>query len=329
MRGASNTRGCFGFIKDKLCCGCMGRNNNRPIINDHDVANNMIKKRCLFFSIICLLIFSILMTGGAISYLMTTEIEWVEAVCKVTDIIWYDDLYSSYVFMIKNQELTPDEQKEESIVEELFESITNETVFNALRSPSSEITFGKNNSIGNDSMVLNSKIKPIVIQVRGWLYLVNVKYKNMYFRSTIKDPSETQMIPPLYSKGYIGECLCMIEKLKSEMSLQKEDYEKYKEFIKKNPEENDSNNNNNNNYFGNFNGLYGDDDEDSIFFVTSTTWKDIDEFTGYHKNENYIKIFLITIPLLNVFFCAWLLRIFYKQYSNANSPVGLNSYMNV
>jgi hypothetical protein len=152
--------------------------------------------------------------------------------------------------------------------------------------------------------------------VKGWLYLVDVKYKNMYFHSAIRDPSETEMIPPIYEKGRVYDCLCMIEKLRSEITFQKDTYEKYLAYMKKKQEQEGK---------SSTDYVYGsddddDDDDENIFFVVATTWPKIDVFSENHEIEKTVKIILVSVSLIMLLVGIIMLKVFYSYYINDGDP---------
>jgi hypothetical protein len=131
----------------------------------------------------------------------------------------------------------------------------------------------------------------------------------MYFHSAIRDPSETEMIPPIYEKGSVYECLCMIENLRSEITFQKETYEKYLAYMKKQREKEGK---------PTSGYAYDDDDDDdsdeNIFFVVATMWPKIDAFSDNHEMEKMVKITLVVSSLLMLLISIVMLKIFYSYY---------------
>lgn len=273
------------------CCCCMSDRGTcvRP-------ENVVFKKKCMFFAIVVAIIFTAILTVSSTLYLSASGIEWVTAKCHVSSVTWKSDLYSIYV------------------IESTGKS-TNATLMDV---------FGHNNNnnvnISDDGNNNQNETKPTLLQVQGWLYMVDVKYKNMYFQSIIRDPSEAEMIPPLFPKNTISDCLCMIEKLRFETTLQKEEYEKYKAYMTKQQQSLSPSSPLDYIYKKSSGGNNDDDDEDeAIFFITATMWPKIDELTQEHVSEKYIKIFLVTVCVVMMFIFICMLRVFYKNHVSDDS----------
>jgi hypothetical protein len=214
------------------------------------------------------------------------ETEWVTAKCQVMDVSWKSDLYD--IYLIRNDSATKN----------------NDTTIVAFE------TMNVNDTIMNEDDT-NSSIS-VKLQVKGWLYAVKVQYKNMLFSSAIRDPSETEMIPPLYAKGSVHECLCMVEKLKSEVALQKDVYERYLAYMKRLQEKEGKS-------FLEY--IYDEDAVDeNIFFVMATTWPKIDAFTEDHEMEKKIKIVLVVASFGALLVGLVLLKIFYSHYVDDAFP---------
>ena len=223
--------------------------------------------------IVASIIFSALLAVSSTFYLSIVETEWVYAQCYVSRVTWKPDLYDIYL-----------------------SNVTNPVFVDSNRSSTNV------NSTANDTLPLH----PTKLQVKGWFYLVNVKYKNMYFHGAIRDPSETEMIPPIYEEKRVYECLCMIEKLRSEIAFQKNTYEKYVAYMKKKQEEEGKSIDD---YVGaNYN------EDDYIFFVVATMWPKIDAFSENHDIEKTIKITLVTASLAMLLVSIVMLKVFYSYY---------------
>lgn len=271
-----NSRFCYGCKSrfSSWCC-CMNRQGNLAC-----PGHLMFKKKCLFLVIVASILFSALFAISSTFYLSLVESEWVFAQCHVSKSDWRSDLYDIYLSNVTNP---------------IF--VTNGTI---------DIN---NTYITNDTL----PSKPTKLQVKGWLYYVNVKYKNMYFSSVIRDPSETEMIPPIYETNQVYECLCMVEKLRSEIAFQKETYEKYLTYMKQQREKEGKS------ISDYVHGVY-DDDENDIFFVVATMWPKIDTFSYNHEMEKTVKITLVASSFLMLFVGIIMLKIFYSHYVTDGEP---------
>ena len=216
-------------------------------------------------------------------YLSVVETEWVYGQCYVSSVTWKPDLYDVYV----TNDTIP-----------VFEIDSNVTD----TEPGGKNANGDNETFDNDT---DASFHPVVLQVKRWSYIVKVKYKNMYFKSIIRDPSEAEAIPPMYEKDRVYECLCMVEKLRSEIAFQQETYEKYVAYVKKKQEQDGKKV---------IDYLYYDDVSDDIFFVVATMWPKIDTFAENHETEKKIKITLVASSLIMLFISIVMLKVFYSYY---------------
>lgn len=234
------------------------------------------KKKCLFVTIVTFIVFSALVSISSMYYLSIVETEWIMGQCYVSHVEWKSNLYDVYIS-------------------------TNDT-------SRSFYTTIKNDTISNTTNT-NETFPIVILQVKGWSYNVKVKYKNMFFKSVIRDPSETEAIPPLYEEGNVYDCLCMVEKLRSEITFQQDTYEKYIAYLKKKQEQDNDDGKSLSDY------VYDSDDiDDDIFFVIATTWPKIDAFSENHETEKRIKIMLVTISILMLLISVIMLKVFYSYY---------------
>lgn len=272
----------YRSCKSKLANSCCCFNRNGHLACPGQL---IFKKKCLFLIIVFSIIFSALFAASSTFYLSVVETEWVYAKCHVSKVSWKPDLYDIYLSNFTDPIFT------------INKTMTNKT---------------------NDVANLNATdpiALPTKLQVKGWLYLVDVKYKNMYFHGAIRDPSETEMIPAIYEENGIYDCLCMIEKLRSEITFQKETYEKYLAYMKKHQEEDEGKSGSEYIYDDN-----GGDVDENIFFVVATMWPKIDVFSENHEIEKTIKIILVSISLIMLLIGIIMLKVFYSYYINDGEP---------
>lgn len=235
-------------------------------------------------------------------YLSVIETEWVTAQCYVRDVTWKTNLYDVYVKNYTDVIFSPP-PTHPSTDQNDTEPGENDTITTPVSSPPSSSS--------------PSPPSPVLLQVKGWYYAVEVKYKNMYFKSIVRDPSETEAIPPLYEEKNVYDCLCMVERLRSEIAFQRDLYDKYVAYVKKQREieggEEDGETNAGASLSDYVHYVY-DDDEDEIFFVVATTWPKIDAFADNHETEKRIKIALVAASLGMLLISTIMLKFFYSHY---------------
>jgi hypothetical protein len=272
----------------RVCCCCLRY--DRLSVG----CGNLPKRKCLFLSVVFLLVIMAMLTFTYLVYATTTDIVWEKGLCRVTDVRWRDNLYS-VLTTVKDTNHPYDNNTHVYTGWKIFEN-------GSLKNPIDG--HHRDNDDDDEEKNYEKDRIPVLLRVKGWYYYVDVKYDDMYFKSFIKDPSETEIISPLYAIGEIAPCLLMIEKLKSETLLLKDDFLKYKEYLSQ------MNQNNATEDKKEVDSIQGD----TIFFVTATTWSQVDSFYETHYYENHLKATMTVISFVMIFASVVIMKQFYQLY---------------
>lgn len=221
------------------------------------------KKKLMFFVVISAVIFSAVLAIVSSAYLQMIQDEWINANCNVTRVEWKDDLYNIY-FPEEKDAYVPTKigTKNDTIIQRLNENSQN---FNAV------------------PWVNKTRIK-----VKGWLYFVEVYYKNMLFNDIIRDPSSSNVVAPLYETGGIYDCISLVERLKPENAFVNEEE---METIDKNAS------------------------SIEVFFIVTTQWPTVDTVASNHRAEKLVRVFIVMLSLLMLLIFSICLKIYYEHYS--------------
>lgn len=279
------------------------------------------KKNCIFFSIVSAMLFSGLLAASSVALVSVLEPEWIKAVCYVKGISWKEDLYEVFV------KSTSSEGKYDG------------TDYYSDSNPD-DVRTKKQKELD----AVSNKTK---VTVPGWLYDVEVRYDDFRFGSAIRDPSDSRLIPPLYDEGNAYECMCIVQKLKTESSMQKDRYEKYLSFFKKWKSEEpakgpQSKSESESGKGPSFNASRTivenagrenvssavkhpspnepeeeeeEVEEETMYFVVSTSWPAVDTFWESYEVERNVKTTLLLVSV-GIFVAAIAsLKIYYGHYS--------------
>lgn len=255
----------------------------------------LVKKRCLFFSIITSIALCVLITVTGVLLIQTLENDWVMATCHVQNVEWQDNLYNTPNFTFDSDRSSVKALMSHSVPLHVA-SKNNRNELNG-------------SDIGDD--IRNPNIYSL-LKVNGWVYDVNVLYDNLLFKGQIRDPSATELIPALYEKDYIGDCLCMMERVLPETIIQDESYEKYKSWASSHPSSEGEGGGGGGG--GNIDNTTTEYYEHPIYFITAVTWPTLDTFMESHQRANNIKIVLVVTSSLGLVACVIFLKVFYNLY---------------
>jgi hypothetical protein len=269
----------------RMCCS--GKDGTRSIM----------KRRFLFFITASFMALSALTFLSSTMYLTVSKTQWERARCKIASVTWRDDLYD-----VRLSNYT--------------DPVFVDTGLNFYDYNGTLIRLDETESNDTGNGKETKEENPKRLQVKGWYYEVKVKYGNVFFHGAIKDPSEVEIIPPIYSPGETRDCLCVIERLRSEVTLQQDTYEKYLEYVKS--EKTDARGGsgggaiNSSKMSDVFEEL--DEDADDVYFVIAVVWPSVNVFLSDHSFERPLQYAMVAISLVSLALSLFVLRISKRYY---------------
>lgn len=233
--------------------------------------NSPLKKQVLFAGISFTILFSAVFIILTSIYAGVADDEWIEGTCIILNVEWRFDLYDIYDVKTDNN-----------------------TANNIANNNNVNFIDADNDTIQNITSV----------KVQGWIYMVDMIYKNIKIRSIIRDPSASKVLAPLYSVGKSHKCIGLIEKLKPENVLQ-DDYNNYQGSNI--PDEG-----------GSMNEVTDEEKKADVFFVVTTQWPKIDQYTLYHHTSQSIRWSMIALSFFMIIICMFFIKGFHDWYTRTS-----------